>query len=106
MVRLPATDVESTEIDQPIEDEEGMLPAQLAEHQSEWLQEYLTDTREDEEHDIPKCVICFEERRRKCVLLDCGHANCCLECGQTLKRDSAPCPTCRAPIRMVTRIFY
>ena len=56
-----------------------------------------------------ECKICFEQQL-DCVLLPCGHACCCYECGIRVKFSSlggqGRCPICRVGIKSVTQIFW
>ena len=56
-----------------------------------------------------ECKICFEQQV-DCVLLPCGHACCCYECGISVKFSSlgglGRCPICRVGIKSVTQIFW
>ena len=55
-----------------------------------------------------ECKICFEQQL-DCVLLPCGHACCCYECGIRVKFSSlgglGRCPICRVGITSVLQIF-
>ena len=47
-----------------------------------------------------ECIVCMETRPRA-VLVPCGHAQTCHECAKKLKT----CPTCRARVTEVCRVF-
>lgn len=54
----------------------------------------------DESGGVRVCVVCLDNSINS-VLLDCGHACCCLDCGTAL----TSCPLCRASIARCLRIF-
>ena len=47
-----------------------------------------------------ECVICFAAAR-DCVLVPCGHAYTCMQCGGAL----ASCPMCRAAVERAIRLY-
>ena len=47
-----------------------------------------------------ECVICFAAAR-DCVLVPCGHAHTCMQCGGAL----ASCPMCRAAVERAIRLY-
>ena len=47
-----------------------------------------------------ECVVCFAAAR-DCVLVPCGHAHVCMQCGGTL----ASCPMCRSPVERAIRLY-
>merc|ERR1711951_310041 len=52
------------------------------------------------------CAICLGPRQRKCVILNCFHSSCCLECALKIMRSTnSTCPICRTQIHDVKEIF-
>jgi len=52
---------------------------------------------EQEYEDAKLCKIClFEEKN--CILMPCGHACVCKDCGDMIKEKSPLCPMCRQHI--------
>ena len=47
-----------------------------------------------------ECVICFAAAR-DCVLVPCGHAHTCMQCGGLL----ASCPMCRSAVERAIRLY-
>jgi hypothetical protein len=47
-----------------------------------------------------ECVICFTAAR-DCVLVPCGHAHTCMQCGGAL----ASCPMCRSAVERAIRLY-
>ena len=47
-----------------------------------------------------ECVICFAAAR-DCVLVPCGHAHTCMQCGGAL----ASCPMCRSAVERAIRLY-
>ena len=47
-----------------------------------------------------KCSVCLDSTKN-CVLMDCMHVTTCVGCAKKL----STCPTCRAPVTSVRRIF-
>ncbi len=56
--------------------------------------------KDEDEDDGKLCKICFASAI-DCVLLNCGHLCCCLECPKALQA----CPMCRSPIERVVKTF-
>ena len=53
-----------------------------------------------------ECSTCYEPRTRTFALLPCGHATFCEKCATYFSESSAKrCPTCRAKITGVVRLF-
>ena len=50
-----------------------------------------------------QCYICME-RVATAMLVDCGHAGLCMECGKRLLATHRGCPLCRAPITRVMQV--
>lgn len=50
-----------------------------------------------------ECIICLEEER-EVVLVPCGHATFCFDCGEGIQR-TRECPTCRCEVTSVMRFF-
>ncbi|KAI9034563.1 zinc finger, C3HC4 type-domain-containing protein [Hyaloraphidium curvatum] len=50
-----------------------------------------------------ECMICLDEER-EVVLVPCGHATLCFNCGEDIKRRGN-CPTCRQEVRSIMRVF-
>ena len=54
------------------------------------------------------CVVCLDPGSEACVvLLPCFHCQVCRPCASMLARDRAQgCPTCRAPIFSMRRVYF
>ena len=52
---------------------------------------------EEEDEDAKLCKICLYEEKNT-ILMPCGHACVCHDCGQSLKEKSPLCPMCRQHI--------
>ena len=50
-----------------------------------------------------QCYVCME-RVATAMLVDCGHAGLCMECGKKLLATHRGCPLCRAPITRVMQV--
>ena len=65
------------------------------------------DAQQDEENDR-LCILCLENERNA-VLIPCGHAKFCNDCGQECMRTftgpEPKCPLCRDPIAQCYRIY-
>lgn len=51
-----------------------------------------------------KCDICMF-KINDCVIIPCGHANCCLDCIKIHMTQNNTCPICRQHIKGVYRIY-
>jgi len=56
--------------------------------------------------DAELCIIC-KDRKSCTVIIDCGHANLCITCVRHLVLDEeiTTCPTCRAKMTNIIKIF-
>jgi hypothetical protein len=54
--------------------------------------------------DSGECIICMANPSDT-VLLECGHAQFCLSCGEDIVASKKPCPVCREPVSRCKRIF-
>jgi hypothetical protein len=50
-----------------------------------------------------QCYVCMA-RVATAMLVDCGHAGLCMECGRKLLAIGRGCPLCRAPITRVMQV--
>lgn len=65
-----------------------------------------TSFYEDEEkEDKDKCVICFV-KKTTIVLIPCGHAKFCNDCGERLLRMKQQCPICRETIERINKFYH
>ncbi len=71
-----------------------------AKAKEEGKEEEGCEEEDDDDDDGKLCKICFVSAI-DCVLLNCGHLCCCLECSKALRA----CPMCRSPIERVVKTF-
>ena len=50
-----------------------------------------------------QCYVCVE-RPATAMLVDCGHAGLCMDCGKRLLASSKTCPLCRCRITRVMQV--
>ncbi len=68
----------------------------------EMLEDCKDETLDDDAPDEKRCVVCTD--RKRVVAPQCGHLVLCATCTKSL--NPKKCPTCRAAITSVQRIFF
>lgn len=66
------------------------------------LKDFEALKRTDLIHDSELCCVCLD-KKRNVVFLDCSHLVCCEKCAASLEGNK--CPTCRAPIKKIMKVF-